>query len=257
VRPAADWREAEDDQRALDEAIAYYHETLMQSPEALAYLDKRGLHDPALIARFRSGFANRTLGYRLPPKASAAGAAARTQLQRVGILRESGHEHFNGSLVIPVRDGEGRAVEGYGRKVTESLRKGTALHLYLPGPHRGVFNRAGIEGTEEVILCEALIDALTFVAAGFENVTSAFGVNGVTDEILAALKDCGCRRVQIAFDRDEAGERAAAELAPTLQAAGSVGRDGGAGSGAVVGPSGSVAGAAGSCGRGAFGALQL
>lgn len=77
VRPAADWAEAEDDQRALDEAVAYYHATLMQSPEALAYLDRRGLHDAALIARFRLGFANRTLAYRLPPKASAAGAAAR------------------------------------------------------------------------------------------------------------------------------------------------------------------------------------
>jgi DNA primase len=220
VRPAADWQAAEDDQRALDEAIAYYHATLQQSPEALAYLDKRGLHDPALIARFRLGFANRTLGYRLPPKASAAGAAARGQLQRVGILRESGHEHFNGSLVIPVLDAEGRAVEVYGRKITESLRRGTALHLYLPGPHRGVFNRRGIEGAEEVILCEALLDALTFVAAGFENVTSAYGVHGLTDEILAALMDCGCRRVLIAFDRDEAGERAAAELAPRLQAQG-------------------------------------
>jgi DNA primase catalytic core len=220
ARPAADWQEAEDDQRALDEAVVYYHETLLQSPEALAYLEKRGLNDPQLIARFRLGFANRTLGYRLPPKASAAGAAARGQLQRVGILRESGHEHFNGSLVIPVLDEVGHAREVYGRKITESLRKGTALHLYLPGPHRGVFNRAGIEGAEEVILCEALIDALTFVAAGYENVTSAYGVNGVTDELLAALGECGCRRVLIAFDRDEAGERAAAELAPKLQAAG-------------------------------------
>jgi DNA primase len=220
ARPAADWQEAEDDQRALDEAIAYYHETLQQSPEALAYLEKRGLHDPALIARFRLGFANRTLGYRLPPKPTRAGAAARVQLQRVGILRESGHEHFNGSLVIPVLDGDGHAVEVYGRKITESLRRGTAQHLYLPGPHRGVFNRDGIDGAEEVILCEALIDALTFVAAGFDNVTSAFGVNGCTDDILAALQACGCRRVLIAFDRDDAGERAAVELAPRLQALG-------------------------------------
>jgi len=220
ARPAADWAVAEDDQRALDEAVAYYHETLLQSPEALAYLEKRGLHDPVLVARFRLGFANRTLGYRLPRTETVAGAAMRGQLQRVGILRESGHEHFNGSLVIPVLDAQGHAVEVYGRKITESLRKGTVLHLYLPGPHRGVFNRDGLEGAEEVILCEALLDALTFVAAGFDHVTSAYGVNGCTDELLAALQACGCRRVLIAFDRDEAGERAAAELAPRLQALG-------------------------------------
>ena len=34
---------------------------------------------------------------------------------------------------------EGRVVEVYGRKITPNLRKGTPLHLYLPGPHaRGV-----------------------------------------------------------------------------------------------------------------------
>ena len=35
-------------------------------------------------------------------KNRAAGAEMRGRLQQLGILRESGHEHFNGSLVIPV-----------------------------------------------------------------------------------------------------------------------------------------------------------
>ncbi|MFQ5644900.1 MAG: CHC2 zinc finger domain-containing protein [Thiogranum sp.] len=55
-----------DDQALLNQVIDYYHEALQQSPEALAYLDKRGLHDVELIERFKLGFANRTLGYRLP-----------------------------------------------------------------------------------------------------------------------------------------------------------------------------------------------
>jgi DNA primase catalytic core len=208
------------DQALLDQVLGFYHDTLKQSAEALAYLDKRGLHDPALIERFRLGYANRTLAYRLPPKQVKAGAEQRGALQRIGILRDSGHEHFNGSLVIPILDADGHATEVYGRKIRDDLRPGTPLHLYLPGPHRGVFNRAGIEGQDEVILCEALIDALTFIAAGYDHVTSAFGVTGVTDELLEALKTCGAKRVLIAFDRDEAGERAAAELAPRLLALG-------------------------------------
>ena len=47
---------------------SYYHETLKQSPEALAYLEKRGLTHPEMIGHFKLGFANRTLGYRLPEK---------------------------------------------------------------------------------------------------------------------------------------------------------------------------------------------
>ena len=134
-----------------------------------------------------------------------AGAEQRGALQRIGLLRDSGHEHFNGSLVIPIPDAEGHATEVYGRKIRDDLRPGTPLHLYLPGPHRGVFNRAGLEGADEVILTEALIDALTFIAAGYDSVTSAYGVTGVTDELLDALKTCGAKRVLIAFDRDEAG----------------------------------------------------
>ncbi|MGI8875794.1 MAG: hypothetical protein ACR2KP_16030 [Egibacteraceae bacterium] len=80
------------------------------------------------------GFANRTLGLRLPAMNRKAGAEVRTRLQRLGVLRESGHEHFNGSLVILVYDAQGHVTEVYGRKITPNLRPGTSLHLYLPGP---------------------------------------------------------------------------------------------------------------------------
>ena len=52
-------------------------------------------------------------------------------------MRESGHEHFNGSVVIPVFNAAGEVVEMYGRKITPKLREGTPLHLYLQGEHRG------------------------------------------------------------------------------------------------------------------------
>ena len=41
----------------------YYDETLKQSPEALAYLQKRGLDSSEAIDHFKLGFANRTLAY--------------------------------------------------------------------------------------------------------------------------------------------------------------------------------------------------
>ena len=91
---------------------------------------------------------------------------------------------------------------------------------YLPGPHRGVFNAQGLRGQSDVILCESLIDALTFFSAGLKNVTTSFGVEGFTDELLAALKDGGIRRVVIAYDRDAAGDAAATKLAARLRAEG-------------------------------------
>jgi len=149
-----------DDRELLLQVVSYYNETLKQSPEAMKYLESRGLKSPEIIERFRLGFANRTLGYRLPAKNRAAGAQMRGRLQTLGILRESGHEHFNGSLVIPVFNPAGDVMEMYGRKVTPNLRPGTPDHLYLPGEHAGVWNEEALAVSKEIILCEALIPSL-------------------------------------------------------------------------------------------------
>ena len=184
-----------DDQRVLRQVVDYYHETLKQSPEAMKYLQGRGLTHPEMIGQFRIGFANRTLGYRLPAKNRKGGAEMRGRLQQLGILRESGHEHFTGSVVIPVFDLAGNIMEMYGRKITPGLREGTPLHLYLPGPHQGVWNELALQVSKEIILCESLIDALTFWCAGFRNVTASYGVNGFTDDHRAAFRKYGVQRV--------------------------------------------------------------
>ena len=137
-----------DDRVLLLQVVDYYSETLKQSPEAKKYLTSRGLTSSEMIDRFKLGFANRTLGYRLPAKNRAAGAQMRGRLQQLGILRESGHEHFNGSLVIPVLNTEGEVVEMYGRKITPNLREGTPDHLYLPGAHRGVWNEEALAASK-------------------------------------------------------------------------------------------------------------
>lgn len=203
----------------LERVAAFYHETLLKAPEGVAYLERRGLNDPDLIRSFRLGLANRTLGYRLPKMVLKAGRAVRGRLQELGVLRESGHEHLAGSLVVPILAEGGEVVQLYGRKVTEGLRQGTPLHLYLPGPHRGIWNHEALAEHSEIILCEALLDAMTFWAAGYRNVTTAWGVNGFTKELHEALR-AHTNRVLIAFDRDEAGDRAAKKVAEQLTADG-------------------------------------
>ena len=209
-----------EDAALLGEVAGFYHAALKTTPEALAYLERRGLTHPDVIDTFGLGYADRTLGYRLPQANRKAGAEVRGRLQALGVLRESGHEHLRGSLVVPTYAADGTVANLYGRKIRGDLRAGTAEHLYLPGPHRGVFNRAGIMGADDVILAEALIDALTFWCAGHRHVTSAYGAGGFTDEILAALVEAGVKRVLIAFDRDAAGDKGAAAVAERLAAAG-------------------------------------
>lgn len=207
---------AADDRALLLEIVDYYSRTLKQSPEALKYLASRGLQSSEMIDRFRLGFANRTLGYGLEEKNRVAGAEMRGRLQRLGILRESGHEHFNGSLVVPVFSASGEVVEMYGRKITAKLREGTPLHLYLKGEHRGVWNEEALAASKEIVLCEALIDALTFWVAGHRNVTASYGVHGFTADHRAAFQRHGTERVYIAYDNDEAGNRSAVQLSEEL-----------------------------------------
>jgi DNA primase catalytic core len=204
------------DRELLLKIVGFYQEALRNSPEAQRYLEGRGLKSAEMAERFRLGFANRTLGLCLPAKNRAAGAAVRKRLEELGIYRETGHEHFNGSLVIPVITPAGDVAEMYGRKINDNLRGGTDYHLYLKGQHRGVWNEEALIASKEIILCEALIDALTFWCAGYRNVTASYGVNGFTADHRAAFERHGTERVYIAYDRDDAGDKAAAKLAEEL-----------------------------------------
>ena len=202
----------------LERVVGFYAQTLRECPEALAVLERRGLAGQELIEEFRIGYANRTLGYRLPAKNRKPGAELRGKLQALGVFRATGHEHLSGSLVIPVCDVNGEVVQLYGRKLRDDLNhRGSSRHLYLPGPRRGVFNAKALAACGgELVVCESLIDALTFWRHGLRHVTAAFGADGFTDELHTALKDAGVARVLIAFDRDEAGDRGAAALADRL-----------------------------------------
>jgi len=208
------------DWELMAQVIDYYHRRLKESPEALAYLQKRGIGGNDAIDHFKLGYADRTLGLRLPDKQHKAGAAVRQRLEKLGLYRDTGREHFNGCVVFPVIDpATGHVTEVYGRKIGPQA-KGLPLHLYLPGPHQGVWNEKALGASEEVILCESIIDALTFWCAGLRNVTCSYGVNGFTADHLAALKRYHVKRVLIAYDRDDAGETAAEALAPKLMVEG-------------------------------------
>ncbi len=74
-----------DGQAVLDRVAAFYQQTLKQAPEALAYLKTRGIDHAEAIDTFKLGFANRTLGLRLPEKTRKAGAEPRARLERIGL----------------------------------------------------------------------------------------------------------------------------------------------------------------------------
>jgi len=205
-----------DDQKLFEQVLGYYRERLKENPAALEYLKSRGITAEAVEA-FGIGFADRTLGLRLPHKNRAEGEAIRTRLQKIGLYRESGHEHFNGCVVFPIRDESGAVAEIYGRKI--GPQKNKIYHLYLPGPHRGLFNPEALK-SPEIILTESVIDAVTFWCAGLRNVTCIWGTEGFTDDHEEAFRKHRTQKVYLAYDRDKAGDRATERDAERLQAVG-------------------------------------
>jgi DNA primase len=206
-----------DDGTLFRQVVTYYHErlkSLRTATTARAYLASRGLDSEELIDRFQIGFADRTLGLRLPDKNRQAGEVLRSRLTQLGLWRDSGHEHFNGCIVVPFHDEAGNIVSLYGRRTNP----GQLTHLYPPGPHQGLFNPECFRDSNEIILCEAVFDALTFWVNGFHNVTCLFGTEGFTDELWEALRQV--RRVKLAYDADDAGERAAQRDAERFRAHG-------------------------------------
>ena len=106
----------------------------------------------------------------------------------------------------------------YGRRVDRTAPKETR-HLYLAKPLAGIFNPEALV-SREIILTESLLDALTFYRHGMEAVTCTYGTGNFTPELIEAIKAAKIECVKLAFDADEAGEKATAKVAAKLQAIG-------------------------------------
>jgi len=200
------------DQELMKQVLAYYRKRLKKTPAALDYLKSRCI-SPEAVETFGIGFADRTLGLRLPSKQYKAGGLIRSQLIKLGLYRESGHEHFNGCVVFPIRSASGTITEVYGRKIM--VQKSGLKHLYLPGPHRGLLNAAAY-AEEELILCESVIDALSFWSVGLHHVDCIWGTEGFGEDHLEAIGKGSVKRVYLAYDADPAGNRAAEREASRL-----------------------------------------
>ena len=203
---------AREKQEALARVVELYSSNLAGSSQALSYLrESRGIRDNRVIQQFQIGFASGSL-----EKHTRTDARLLALLQEVGILNEHGREVFRGSLVFPVIMDHGIITELYARSIRESSR---VKHLYLKGPHSGVFNYRAFKIYDSLILCEGIIDALSLFAHGFKNVSCLFGLNGLTEDIKTAIHENRIKKLYFAFDNEEKAKekaRACAEEFPSV-----------------------------------------
>ena len=190
----------------LEKAVSFYEKTFSNGAgaEGRKYLESRGLTDAGLFTKHRTGFADGSLLKALPSSGKVL-----DELESLGILcrGESGHfERFLNCVVVPVFDEEGNITTLYGRSVEG--RK----HVYLPDRPTGLFNAPVMKTYPEIVLVESVIDALSLEMAGINNVISIQSTNGLGDNDMRIMKECGIRTITLMLDGDKPGRAASLDL---------------------------------------------
>ena len=194
----------------LEQAATFYQQQLDRYPEALHYLQQRGLRDPALIKELRIGYAP---GGSLRRHLAAQGYSCEL-LKRLGLLNPQGRDAFYQRVIFPCCQG-GRVVNLYGRSIAAAF-----AHRFLFGSKGGLLAWESVRQFSAVILVEGLFDLAVLWQAGFRHATCSLGTHLNTDQF-RQLYDRP-RTVYLTFDVDAngSGQQASQQLAQRLCAQG-------------------------------------
>ncbi|MGH8612589.1 MAG: CHC2 zinc finger domain-containing protein [Gammaproteobacteria bacterium] len=187
----------------LQRVVVFYAKTFTSDRAGWAYLKQRNLVDPTMLEVFQIGYCNGTLRQTLPASGSLVEG-----LTTLGLFTKSGREHFEGCVTIPIVDPTGAVCGLYGRRIHNR----TPQHLYLPGPHRGVWNGAVVKSHQTLLFTEGILDALSLWQVGFHNVVALYGAQGWTADHEALLREHRVEEVVLCLDNDDAGWAATTKL---------------------------------------------
>ncbi|MCL8268673.1 CHC2 zinc finger domain-containing protein [Leptospira weilii] len=209
----------EEEREIIFNALSYYQSTLRESRIALSYLNTRKVGSEESITKFKLGYCDGRMGRTLPVRQSGIGVKVRDVLKDFGILSENGQEYFRGRIVIPIFTRTGEVCGMYGRRIIPS-KSGSPDHLYIPGRHLGIWNEEDAFAKNELVLCESLLDALTYWENGIRNVTCSYGVEGYTQELHERILEKGIEKIYISYDGDGAGDKGAKNVHLKLKSEG-------------------------------------
>jgi DNA primase len=201
---------------ALEAAISWYREVLLQTPQAekaRTYLAERGL-TPETLERFGIGYApsswdaltRRLIGRGFNNEELISSGLA-SPSNRGGVV-----DKFRGRIIIPIRDASGRAVGLGGR-----IMPGAEGPKYLNSPAGPLFDKshtlygldlakAAIRREKLTVIVEGYTDVMAAHQAGFTNVVASLGTALTRGQIELATRYAD--GIALAYDVDLAGEAA-------------------------------------------------
>jgi DNA primase len=195
-----------------------------QGGECREYLARRGMN-PEIVERFALGWAPDEW-QSLADALKAAGFAPRAAAE-AGLLssNDKGHiyDRFRGRLIFPIVNLSGQVVAFGGRILSSGEPKyinSSDTAIYKKGDHLYGLHQArrAISQTKRAVLTEGYVDVLTLHQFGFENGCGVLGT-ALTPTQVQRLGGF-CSDVDLIFDGDGAGRKAALRSAEMLLARG-------------------------------------
>lgn len=196
------------------EAAKFFHASLT-SPNGKAGLDYLygRKFSPALIKRFGLGYAPNSFTA-LYDHLRSLGFTDREV--EVGFLCKKStktgrmFDLFRNRVIVPIIDTKGDVIAFGGRVLDDSLPKylnSSDTPVFKKSKNLFALNYARKECADRIILCEGYMDVIALHGAGFSNAVATLGT-AITPE-QARLMERYTKSVVIAYDSDEAGQRAA------------------------------------------------
>jgi DNA primase len=201
---------------AVDAAVAFYHQLLLDAPEgrtARGYLRSRGFDGDA-ARQFKLGWSPDDwdrLSVQLQQKKFARDDIVDAGLAFVNKANKL-QDQFRARLMFPIYDSRGDAAGFGGRTLGADGPK------YKNSPETAIYQKSRllyglnwakseIVARGQVIICEGYTDVMAFALAGAPNAVATCGT-ALADDHFGILKNFA-RKVVLAYDGDAAGQGAA------------------------------------------------
>lgn len=204
-------------------AARFFHQSLLDSKEGMDYFASRGLKMP-IIRRFGLGYAPDRYGALTDHLRQAGYSVDEIRAAFLcGISKKTGkpYDYFRGRVIFPIIDVSGNVIAFGGRIIGEGEPKylnSSDTPAYQKRRSLFALNFARKCCAEQLILCEGYMDVIALHAAGFENAVATLGT-AITPEHARIMKRY-TSKVIIAYDADDAGQRAAENAFARLEEAG-------------------------------------
>jgi len=208
---------------ALSEAVTFYHERLISSPDAgpaRDYLRSRG-YDGDVVRRFQLGWAPDdwdTLARHIRVPDKVLTDAGLGFVNRLGRQQDA----FRARVMFPIFDPSGRAVALGGRILPgRPDASGTPGPKYKNSQEGPVYSKRrtlyglnwaklDVVASGEVVVCEGYTDVIAFFMAGLPRAVATCGT-ALGEEHFRLLRNFA-RRVVLAYDADAAGQAGASRV---------------------------------------------